>query len=408
MAESPRPGILVFTSVFPNEAQPGLGLFVRERMFRVAHQLPLMVVAPVPWFPFQGLIRAWRPGFRPTPPREEEQEGIRVLHPRFFSVPGLLKGFDGFFMALACLPLLRRLREQFDFSVIDGHFAYPDGFAAVLLGKWLQKPVTVTLRGTEVSLSRFPSRRRRILEAVQRADRVFTVADSIGAHLRSLGTNKAMLRIGNGVDLRRFCPEDRGKARDHLGLAGGTRVLVTIGGLCERKGFHRVIDVLPRLRERFPDLCYLIVGGPSPEGDWGDRLRTQVAALGLDGQVRFLGPLPPDELRWPLSAADLFVLATRNEGWANVLLEAMACGLPVVATDVGGNREVVADARIGSLVPFGDPSALTNALIDGLEKDWDGTAIEAYAAENSWDHRVGVLVRELEAVARSGARAGGG
>jgi glycosyltransferase involved in cell wall biosynthesis len=385
--------------VFPNAAAPGLGLFVRERMFRVARHLPLAVVAPVAWFPFQGLIRRWRPDFRPMPPREELQEGVRVLHPRFLSFPGLFKGADGYFLALSCLPVLRRLRRRFDFCIIDSHFAYPDGFAATLLGRWLGRPATITLRGTEVSLSRFPSRRRGILRAVEGAARVFTVADSIAGHLRQLGANKPILRVGNGVDADRFVPEPRTDARHRLGIGDGTKVLVTVGGLCERKGFHRVIEILPLLRERFPDLLYLVVGGASSEGDWSARLRAQVAALGLEGQVLFLGPVAPDDLRWSLSAADVFVLATRNEGWANVFLEAMACGLPVVTTDVGGNAEVVASPALGRLVPFGDPAALTEALGEALAGDWDRAAIRDWACANSWDRRVATLVAEFRELA---------
>jgi glycosyltransferase involved in cell wall biosynthesis len=107
--------------------------------------------------------------------------------------------------------------------------------------------------------------------------------------------------------------------------------------------------------------------------------------------VTFLGPLPPDALKQPLSAADVFVLATRNEGWANVFLEAMACGLPVVTTDVGGNREVVNDPGLGMIVPFGDSAALEQALREALAKSWDRTAIRRYAEANDWQGRVDTL-----------------
>jgi len=398
--EQARPGILVFTTVFPNAAQPGLGPFVRERMFRIASHLPLVVVAPVPWFPFQGLFRRWRPGFRPMPPRQEEQQGILVLHPRFFCVPALLKGLDGLFLAVSCAPLLHRLRRQVGFQVIDSHFAYPDGWAAVRLGRWLKCPVSITLRGTEVSLTRFRARRNRILWAVGRADRVFTVADSIAEHLRRLGATRPIRRIGNGVDLDRFYQESRPEARRRLALDETANVLITVGGLCERKGFHRVIEILPRLQAEFGDVHYLVAGGPSPEGDWSDRLQAQARAAGVSDRVHFLGPLAPEALRWVLSAADLFVLATRNEGWANVLLEAMACGLPVVATDVGGNAEVICNTSLGSLVPFGDVDALSDAIAGALRRDWDRASIRAYAAENDWQRQVDALIGEFRALSR--------
>ena len=140
------------------------------------------------------------------------------------------------------------------------------------------------------------------------------------------------------------------------------------------------------------------MGGAGPEGDWSARLRSLVIDLGLQDCVLFLGTLAQEELNVPLSAADVFVLATRNEGWANVFLEAMACGLPVVTTDVGGNAEVVANAKLGILVPFGQPERLTEAIADALVRDWDRDAIMTYAESNSWERRVRTLAEEFAAI----------
>ena len=104
-----RPGIVVFSSLFPNAVQPAAGLFIRERMFRVGRRLSIVVVAPVPWFPLQGLIRLFKPNYRPMPPTSEIQDGVTVLHPRFAALPGLLRTWDGASMAIACLPTMRRL-----------------------------------------------------------------------------------------------------------------------------------------------------------------------------------------------------------------------------------------------------------------------------------------------------------
>jgi len=154
--------------------------------------------------------------------------------------------------------------------------------------------------------------------------------------------------------------------------------------------------------QRIPGSNHLIIGGSSAEGDWSQRLHDQVEALGLQCHVRFMGTLPPADLKWPLSAAEVFVLATSNEGWANVFLEAMACGLPVVATDVGGNREVVANETLGTIVPFGDAAALGNALQAALRKSWDSEQIMAYARGNSWNSRVAVLTAQFgELVAKA-------
>jgi teichuronic acid biosynthesis glycosyltransferase TuaC len=396
----PKPRVIVLSTLFPHPGQPTTGLFIRERMFRVGRLLPLIVIAPFPWFPLQGLLRRWRPHFRPPAPATETQENIEIRRPRFFSVPGAFKWLDGVCMALACLPLLLRLKREPSCSVIDAHFAYPEGYAASLLGRWLRIPVCITLRGTEVPLARDPRRRRRMIQAMQRATRIFAVSESLKRHAVSLGVAAdKILVVGNGVDTTRFHRVDRKTARARLGLPGDAPVLVSVGALVERKGFHRVLECLPGLSQRFPGLRYVIVGGAGPEGDWSARLRALTNDLGLQDCVVFLGAVAPDELKVPLSAADVFVLATSNEGWANVFLEAMACGLPVVTTDVGGNAEVVTDAKLGSLVPFGQQERLSQAIADALGREWDRDAIAAYAKGNSWERSVRTLADEFAAIA---------
>lgn len=398
MAET-RPRLLVFSTLFPSSVQPGAGLFIRERMFRVGKVLPLTVVSPVPWFPLQGLIRLWRPDYRPMPPKHEVQAGVDVWYPRFFSLPGLFRAWDGFFMALSCLHIMQRLKRDFAYDIIDAHFAYPDGYAATLLGKWLHRPVTITLRGTEVPHSRDPAKRKRILAALSRASHIFAVANSLKKHVVALGAEGTKIQVvGNGVDTSKFYQEDRAAGRARFGIDAQAKVLITVGGLVERKGFHRVIECLPELLREFPNLVYLIVGGPSKEGDWSEHLQAQVAQLGLEEHVRFLGTIAPEELRWPLSAADVFVLATSNEGWANVFLEAMACGLPVVTTDVGGNREVVESKALGSIVTFGDQAALQLAIRHALGHDWNHRAIIEFAQSNAWETRVKRLVDVFKAI----------
>ena len=392
-----NPKILVFSSLFPSQIRPNAGVFIRERMFRVHQEILIIVVSPVPWFPFQGLLRYWRPHFRPQPCCYEEQQGIQVYFPRFFSIPGLLKSYDGFFMALGSLSTLIKLRKQF--NIIDAHFAYPDGYAATLLGRWLKVPVTITLRGTEVPLSKLPGRKERMLTALKNTSRIFSVSDSLKQHVVSIGVDPEKIRVvGNGIDLLKFFPLDRDIVRAELNIAKDAKVLISVGALVDRKGFHRVIALLPTLVQQYPKLLYLIVGGDSPEGNIKSRLQEQVKTLKLEDHVRFLGAYPSEQLKQPLSAADVFVLATANEGWANVFLEAMACGLPVITTDVGGNKEVVNSLELGIVVPFADPEALFSALILALEKDWQASEIIRYAQQNSWDSRVSVLTEEFRRV----------
>ena len=210
MGTSNHPHIVVFSSLFPSSMQPGAGLFIRERMFRVARHLPVSVVAPTTWFPLQNLIRRFKPHFRPGAPNHENQSGIDVWFPRFLSVPGLFKKLDGLMMALCTLPRMRQLKAAGRLDVIDAHFAYPDGYAASLLSRWLKVPFTITLRGTEtrhIQDRRFASL---LLQAVSRAARVFSVSESPRQLLIAHGTSPQQIEVvGNGVDAARFAPLDR-------------------------------------------------------------------------------------------------------------------------------------------------------------------------------------------------------
>lgn len=390
-----EPRILVYSSLFPSPADPNAGVFIRERMFRVAQHLPIVVVSPKAWSPIDAVIRFFRPRFRPKTPRHEVQNGIDVHAPRFFSLPGVLKQWDSFFMALGSYMIVRRLSKEFGFNIIDAHFGYPDGHAASLLAKWLKLPFVVTLRGSEKMYAMQPAIRKHIVNTLETAVRVLSVSDSLRRLALALGApDKTAQTVSNAVDSQKFRPMDRNSARERLNLPPDAQVLISVGWLVEVKGFHRVIECLPDIRERYPNLRYLIVGGASAAGSMETELRHQVRELMLDDCVYFLGPKPQDELKWMYSAADIFVLATRREGWANVFLEAMACGLPVVTTDVDGNPEVVCRDAFGRLVPFGDTVAFRDAILQALGQPWDRSAIRAYAEENSWDERV-LQLRQL-------------
>ena len=403
--QAQRPALLVYSSLFPSPVQPNAGVFVRERMFRVGAHLPIVVVAPTPWFPFQSLLRLIKPHFRPMPPAHLQQDGVDVWYPRYFSVPGLFKQWDGLFMALSTYAMVKRLKLAGRVDIIDAHFAYPDGYAATLLGRWLKVPVAITLRGTEARHARTPTLVGPLTKALQGATRLIAVSSELRRVALQLGADPARaLVVGNGVDISKFQPYPKDQARAKLGIAPTARVLISVGGLVERKGFHRVIPLLPELLKSYPDLVYLIVGGASAEGNNQAELEKMVTDLGLGPHVRFLGPKPHSDLAEVLSAADVFVLATRAEGWANVFLEAMACGLPVVTTDVGGNREVVCRPELGEVVPFGDQQALGEALQAALKASWCAERIRQYAQENAWPHRVQVLLDVFRSMAADKSR----
>lgn len=375
--------ILVLSINFPSSAAPTQGVFVKERLRYLATHCKIKVISPVPWFP---LLRYFKRNSANPVPAFEVIDGFEVWHPRFFYIPLVFKCLDGFFLFLSVLLTVKKIRKFFPFDLIDAHFAYPDGFAGVLLGKLFHVPVSVTLRGTIVPLSLFHIRRSLIQWTLNRATYLFAVAEFLKSIAILIGVPGKTIRvIPNGVDSGTFFPMDRVKARQNLKLPERGKILISVGSLIEHKGYHRIINVLPELLKEFPSLVYVIIGGASSAGDYSAELRQLVMKLGLEQHVWFAGPKYHRELREWLSAADLFCLATKCEGWANVFLEAMACGLPVVATDVGGNREIIVSEEVGYLVPYGDSEGLKGAICKALDKTWDKEGIVSYARQYSWE-----------------------
>ena len=295
---------------------------------------------------------------------------------------------------------VRRLHRAEPFDLIDAHFGYPDGFAAVLLGRSLGVPVTITMRGTEPLIAAAGRWRRwAVAYALRHADRVIAVSEPLAAFARATlatapdGAAPPVRVIANGVDLARFAPAAQAPARRQLGLPEGRRLLVSVGHLSPRKGFQRVLRVMPDLLAATPDLMFAIVGGPGGEANNEAELRALAAGLGLSDRVIFAGSQPPERVATWLHAADLFVLASDYEGCPNVVWEAQACGVPVVATRVGEVARMVPDFAGHLFDDAEDAPALRAALAAGLAGGHDRAAIRAWAERHDWD---GVAARVAE------------
>ncbi|HJT75930.1 MAG TPA: glycosyltransferase [Gemmataceae bacterium] len=386
--------VLAFTTVFPNPALPVRGLFVYERIRHAARHAEVRVVAPVPWFHRRE---------RAQTPRREVRGGLAVEHPTFFYVPFVGKYLDGLFLFLSALACVARLRREFDFDLIDGHFGYPDGFAAVLLGWYFRRPVTLTLRGSETEHLTHPVKRWAMAWAWRRAARVMAVAHPLGVMAEKLGVPPERVRvIPNGVDGARYAPGDAAASRKQLGRPETGKLLVSVGHLSARKGFHRVLRVLPELLRDFPDLTFVIVGGMEAAGTYEGQMRRQVAELGLSERVVLAGPQPPEVVaRW-LRAADLFVLASTREGCPNVVWEAMACGRPVVATRVGEVDRIVPDYAGILYDRVEDDAELLRCLREGLSRPWDTGRIRAHAEQHTWEQVAAAVLDEWRAAVGDG------
>jgi teichuronic acid biosynthesis glycosyltransferase TuaC len=358
------------------------------------------------WSPFDGLLRLVRKSFRPVAPEYEVMDGVEVYRPKVLSIPKILKRWDGFLMARGSRACVAQVISKFKPTLIDAHFLYPDGYAASLLASEFKLPLTITLRGSKDEWLIGTDREPYLKKALHAATSLIAVSAALKRDVAErLGVEGSKVTvIGNGVDLEKFTPVDKNEARRKLNIADDAHILISVGGLIPRKGFHRVIPLLPALVAKYPKLVYLIVGGGTTQADMQSELEQLALKHGVSQAVRFCGPQQPASLKWFYGAADAFCLATEHEGWANVFLEAMACGLPVITTDVGGNLEVVTEERFGTVVPYFDAMAFQKALSDCLQRSWDRPAIIAYARENTWDKRVQVLMQTLSQAETIGFR----
>lgn len=373
--------LLLFSSLFPSSQRPIHGIFVETRLRELVKsgQVEAKVVAPVPWFPLKG-ERFGEYGLFAATPKVEQRNGLEVHHPRYFLPPKIGMNIAPYTMALGALATVKRLQaEGFDFDVIDAHYYYPDGVAASLLARWLGKPFVVTARGTDLNLiPQHPRPRQLILDTAARAQASIGVCQALMDSLAELGADKSKLHaLRNGVDLERFAPEPRDVARGRVGLPAEGRVLLSVGHLIERKGHHLAIEALPLL----PDDVRLIIAGG---GEEAASLKALVKRLGLTERVVFAGVVPQIELKWWLSAADALVLGSSREGWANVLLEAMACGTPVIATDIWGTPEVVSTPDAGVLMPERSAAGVAAGFNALFAQYPSRAATRAHAERFSW------------------------
>jgi teichuronic acid biosynthesis glycosyltransferase TuaC len=379
-SDSRRPlRVLTFTTLFPNSEQPSHGVFVENRLRHLvaSGEVESVVVAPVPYFPSTArCFGDWARYARVD--RQEMRHGLAIHHPRFPVIPQVGMSTGPALLAAATISLVRHLlAKDPGFDVIDAHYFYPDGVSALWIGRHLRRPVVITARGTDINLiSRYALPRRAIRWGIANADRLIAVSEALKHALVDLGAMPDGVEVlRNGVDLSMFRPTDRGVARLGLGLTRPT--LLSVGHLIERKGHDRVIEAMRQL----PDFDLVIVG----EGPEREALGHLARGVGVTDQVRLLGATPHEMLPEIYGAADALVLASSREGWANVLLEAMACGTPVVASNIWGNPEVVKTAASGVLIEHNTPEGIARAVRTLFANLPARAATRAYAEGFSWD-----------------------
>jgi glycosyltransferase involved in cell wall biosynthesis len=377
--------VLSISTLFPSPQRAAFGRFVANQMRAVAAlgEVELTMVNPIglpPW----PLSRAGRYARLAETPEQSDCAGIPVLHPRFLLLPKIGGDSNPTRIARAVLPLARKLHDKHRFAVVDAQFFFPDGPAAAIVARELGLPLTIKARGSDIH---FWGERRRPLEqmlrAAHQADQLLAVSQALRHDMIALGMPAERIVVHyTGLDRERFHPMERKAARALVSVIPELNVwvegplLVTPGALIAIKGQRLAIAAL----EHLPGVYLALAGAGEDE----PALRQFAHERGLQDRVQFLGQVSDELLPQLLSAADAVVLPSEREGLANVWIEALACGAPLVIPDIGGAREVVRDASAGRIAAR-DGEAIAAAVRDILADPPSQEQVAANAARFSWE-----------------------
>jgi len=353
--------ILTISSLYPNNKDPKHGIFIETRLRNLVSDFPDIkptVIAPVPWFPFSSAKFGEYAKYAGVV-EQETRNGIEVHHPKYLVIPKVGMYLTPLFMSWSISRTIKKLNsrhsssglgwnpQSIPFDLIDGHYFFPDGVAIAKVAQKFNIPFTCTARGTDINLvPQYPKALTMIKKVFEKSAHMMTVCQALKDEMITLGANKEKVTtLRNGVDLNLFSlsTESQQQAlKSELNISNENKLIMSVGWLIERKGHYLIIDAIKSINN-----VTLAIAGDGPDKK---SLQEQVKLLGLENRVIFLGALPQPQLNKWFKAAHITVLASSREGWANVLLESMASGTPVVATKVWGTPEVVASPEAGILV----------------------------------------------------------
>jgi glycosyltransferase involved in cell wall biosynthesis len=387
--------IAVVTKIFPSSLEPDSAPFNRQQIAELARTCDVEVLAAIPHFPLAAITRVPARAARlaALPPRERVH-GIDVTYVRQLYLPRVgLPVAVPLYRASLCAhrEVLRRA------DVVLATWAYPDGCAAVIEARALGKPCVVKVHGTDVNdVLHRPFVRHIAALVLPEADAMVAVSRPLAAELEALGVPRGRIHIvHNGIDASLFGTTERASARHALGLPQEERVILFVGRLEERKGIFELLGAFERVAHRVDARLVLVGDGPA---------MTRVRAAASSGRIRVVGARPHDEVAKWMAACDLLVLPSWMEGTPNVVLEALSCGRPVVATRVGGIPDVLSDDRAGILVAPRDPAGLADAIVSALHREWDENAVRA-CGPRTWAESAAALREVLDQVTANPAPA---
>lgn len=382
----PRKRLLALSYLFPNVEKPNHGIFVYNRLNAMAKYADVTVINPIPWSPLHSFIDKFK--HLRNIPAKTQRGNLTIYHPRYLSIPGYAKGIE--------IPTYRSAVKKvineigFDFDLIDLHWTFPDLPTGDYLSNRYGVPYRLTLRGMEAfHIQDGDIRQKTVAKYLKRVDSIISLSQEMADEADTIAGTAAKTKVvRNGVDTKAFFFKGRDLCRHSLGLPESQRIVLGVGALIHRKGFDVVISAIKNLFETGHDLDthFYILGAEGAEGDYRKELFDLVASANLANRVHFVGAVPNDKLVDWYNAADLFCLSSRGEGSPNVLTEALACGCPAVATNVGSVPEIMAaEDDLGTVIPVNDVLRTAEAIDELLRKQHDRQIQAESLNKYTWD-----------------------
>lgn len=375
--------VLVITNLFPNSSAPRIASFNRQQFAALGKLCQVEVLATLPWYPGQRLLSKFATHKVATDvPKQEVIDGLIVHHPKTLHLPKIGTSISTPLFAASLAPLVARYRSKVD--IVLAAWAHPDGCAAVLLAKLLGVPVVVKVHGTDInSVAQLPGPRRVMRALLPKADGLVAVSSALGQKLEALGVDKSRIHlIINGVDAKVFHVRDRVEARKALGLPLDAKIALYIGNIIKAKGVNDLHTAFKSITDTHPKMHIYCVG----EGNQRETLSQSAPE-----RMKFVGSQAFEKIPQWLAACDLLVLPSWNEGTPNVVLEALACGRRVLATDVGGVPDLLQDPKVGAMVAPKFPVELARALEVQLYRRYDANEVAALGSRGNWEQSAGEL-----------------
>lgn len=385
--------VLMLSTLFPDLSRPNFGVFVERQARELASrpEADVTVIAPLgipPWplsmAPQYAQLRAL--------PRKERWRELTVYRPTFPIIPKVGGRTNVWTMTRAILPLVRKLHAERPFDVIDASFFFPDGPVAQRLSRALGIPYSVKARGADIHhWGTQRGTRKMVRQAGDDAAGLLAVSGAMRRSMAKMGMDAEKIRVHyTGVDLDTFEVTDRAAAKAALDFSGP--VVLCVGALIPRKGQDLLVRALPLL----PDVTLLLAG----QGQYRRTIESLAQELGVDRRIGFLGSVPHHKLPRIFAAADVMALPSASEGLANAWVEALACGTPIVISDVGGARELLDRPEAGQIVAR-EPEAIAAAIRAILDNPPPQEQVREAALRFTWAANGDALLAHLQGIAKA-------